>query len=89
MLRSLERFNIYEEARKAIPISDLFGTSESSTIHDIVTQLYEHVWKELMFNQTLWVDGARTNLEVLAVAAKSVSNAKSTPFYYVVGDSFF
>lgn len=51
MLRSLKRLNICKEVRKIILISDLFDTSKTSiTIYDIVTQLYEYVWKKLMFN---------------------------------------
>jgi hypothetical protein len=76
ILASLKRKGICQEAQKEIPISNQLHPSETSTtIHNIVTGLYEYVWKALAFNEPLWMNvNASTSLGLLAAAAREIWN---------------
>lgn len=76
MIKSLKQQGICEEARRKISRPNLDNPSEeNTTIHEIATELYDYVWKELMFDRLVWLNyNPGSSLGVLAAAAKSVSS---------------
>ncbi|KAF7505076.1 hypothetical protein GJ744_001295 [Endocarpon pusillum] len=75
IVKSLKEHGICEEARKEI---STISSGANTTIHDTAEKIYQYLWKELMFDGSLWLhNNPGTDLGLLIAAANTVSKSPS------------